>query len=222
MNLEQNHEIEQTPEMENLPDYQALIVLGGGYSEETDPKSGLKRLILNQDTRVRATASGILVEALNIPEVIYTGGKIAGPNNPSVAAAMYEYAKRLYPDLEDRKVVLEGESWDTSTNAEYVSEILAQENITGSTILLSSGYHLPRADNFFLQRGIDATPMAAEEIVATRSPHHKKYIEKKLASLGNLKAEVMETILRSMLIFDPTGKIPRDMTKKRLENNEVK
>lgn len=212
-----SHEQINNPEDENRPHYSVIIVLGTGLIKEVDPTTGEERVVLDQDGKVRSMASGLLAQELDVPEVIYTGGKTLGPDYPSEAEKMYEYAKRLYPDLGKRTVVLEEKAWDTSTNAEFVADIMNEEQTTGSAILLTSESHLERADYHFLRHGIDATPMSAEAVTARRSPHHEKYIREKLKSKGNIEANVMETVLRGMLVFDPEGEIPKKMAEKRLE-----
>lgn len=200
---------EYNPEEEKQPQYKAVIVLGAGFVEHVDKRTGESRKILSEESRLRATASGILVDKLDIPTIIYSGGMTGGLDNPSEARAMYEYALKIFPELEHKKIILEEESYDTSTNAEFVSREARVNNIDGPVILLSSASHLERADYFFLQHGVDATPVAAESVVAERSEHHREYIRKKLESLGNLKSEAIESILKILLVFDPKGIIPQ-------------
>ncbi|MFA5158276.1 MAG: hypothetical protein WC451_03790 [Patescibacteria group bacterium] len=62
------------------------VVLGSGFvlDKEGHP------IKLNLDAKVRTLAAGMIAQERMVSELIFTGGKIAGPEYPAISEAMVE------------------------------------------------------------------------------------------------------------------------------------
>ncbi|MGB9822848.1 MAG: YdcF family protein [Thermodesulfovibrio sp.] len=135
----------------------AIVILGGGaYSVGS----------LNEDTLNRLFAGYVVYKKTKLP-VIVSGGAIE--RKISEAAAMAQMLKEL--GVESGKIIEESKSKDTSQNAFYVSEICRQKNFK-KLILVTSAYHMKRAEKLFKKTGLNVLPYPAD---FKKSNHYNIY-----------------------------------------------
>ncbi len=126
-----------------------IVLLGGGLVEGVPDFSG---------TGTPAPdAMGRVVDAVRIHQrqprpIIFSGGAVAGgePEAPVV--------RRLLMDLgvPAPDIILESESRDTAENAANVRRLMDARGFRRA-VLVTSGYHLPRALHLFRRAGVDCT-----------------------------------------------------------------
>lgn len=201
-------EIEETKEIPSQ--YEVGVLLGEQFKDLGTANA------LTVDAKIRTLAAGMLAENGKIGELVISGGRIAGLDKPSIAAGMKEYLLKKFPTLSGFPITLEEDSIDTSENAEYVAEILAQKEARNA-VLITSFSHMRRAEKLFREYGIDVYDMAAEYELAGRSHHHKKFIEKYLGSGYEIKKELVEAMIRSLMVVDRSHALIRSIARKRYE-----
>lgn len=87
-----------------------------------------------------------------INRLIFTGGS-GSIEFPEKREALYvrKYLKSIH--FPDTALIIESESRNTFQNAVYTKKILDSLNINGSFLLVTSGYHMPRALAIFRKAG---------------------------------------------------------------------
>lgn len=195
-------------ELNEIPNnYDAAIVHGGGWREGFDPKNTTGQIPhLSLEAKMRVQACGVLAENGKIQEAIFSGGQTLGENYSSEAEAMEKYFRATFPDLKDFPIFLEKESYDTSENAKFTKDIMDRHEIN-TVFMITSGFHLKRAQKLFQEFGINTYPLGAEELVKQRSNHHDVFADKYLGSTRHLKKEVVDHILRLAMIVDRKQKL---------------
>lgn len=163
--------------LEKIPQVDAVVVLGSDLKREPDRESRL-----NLHGKMRTVAAYELYRLGKVKNIIVTGGVIEG-HDRSMAAAEEEYLVNILgvdPSVVEKEI---GEvSKNTIENFENIIEIIKDKNI-GSAIIVSNGYHIPRAETLFKgiakKHGISLKILSipAEEILLERSPHYKKLVE---------------------------------------------
>jgi len=193
--------------IDEFPEGPVLVVLGSGWRAEQE-------LGLNIDSKARVLAAGELFQEGGIAGIVFTGGKLAGENRNSLAYDLWSYCHRKFPDIEGKSILLEKESKDTSEDAEFVKEkILDRER---PVILLTSEFHLSRAQKLFEKFNVDVTAgVAAERILKGKSPHYQAFFNKHEKSLKMKSERIKEAILRGLIYIDPKGSIPRRLAHRR-------
>lgn len=212
--------------LEDLPRHRALVVLGSEFRSDIPKKSGheLRPNALGLEAKIRALAAGEMLQNETVEKVIFSGGQTAGAAYPSQAAAMWEYLKKRYPHVQEDHIILEEGSIDTVENAKKIADLLDQYGLDNVILLLTSEWHLKRAQKIFENQGIETEPLSAEELLASRGQKgsarepYKEFL-RSYRSSSRVKIEKMkEAILRALLIVDPEGKIPRRITQNRGKN----
>ncbi|MBU2564600.1 YdcF family protein [Patescibacteria group bacterium] len=206
---------EQETFKEILPEkFEALVVLGKNW-REYPPKKANKDwpLRLSIESKMSALAAGEMFKAGLTDKIIFSTGKTAGKYWPSEAEIMSDYLKKNY-SIPDDAIILEKESIDTVENAEMVAEIIEKHNIK-NIALMTSHYHLKRSVGLFNDYGMEVHSFPSEEMIKKRSSHYEKFVENYLKSGRVKKEKIKEAVLRSLLVIDSKGKIPRIITKRR-------
>jgi DUF218 domain len=116
------------------------------------------------ETMINAFAGGELLRRDVVDKVIFTGGKTKGQSYPSEAEEMYDFIldNSRYKEFEGR-ISLEEKSIDTAGNVKGVREVL--EPGKDDLLLVSYGYHLPRANRTFAAYGVDSISSPSEKIL---------------------------------------------------------
>jgi uncharacterized SAM-binding protein YcdF (DUF218 family) len=138
----------------NLPEADAIVVLGGGHYGWLDrPGIGLEQL---ENSRVAAGARAW--QARRAPRVILSGGG-ARVEDSEARTMAYAIGKLGVPAS---AMVLEERSRDTRDNARYTAALLGSGG-TRRVLLVTSSLHMPRASLLFRQAGLDVVPVPVPE-----------------------------------------------------------
>lgn len=152
------HRLESAVEPANLPaDPAGIIVLGGGISANAQTDLADYHLGESGDRILRALELKRLYPAARL---IYSGGlaSIAEIGTPSAYAAQ-ALVRALYG--EDLGMELEARSRNTWQNAEYVAAMAGPDR-DRKFLLVTSGYHMPRALGAFRQAGLQVAPVPTD------------------------------------------------------------
>lgn len=130
-------------------DATAIVVLGGGYVEDS-PEYG-NRTILSPETLQRALYGAEIAKVSHLP-IVWTSGN---PQHPDSQESDAETTRRLWIELgvDPGRIRVESRSKDTSENARFTVPIVG----SGPVILVTSAWHMPRAMLAFAHAGIRAT-----------------------------------------------------------------
>lgn len=214
-----SRKIERDTAKEGIPQhFDALVVLGKNWKEPPpfpqENRDDFKPR-LSMESKMSALGAGEMLKQGLIDRIIFSGGKTAGEDYPSEAAAMAAYLREKYPDIPDEMIGLEEESIDTIDNAERIARVLEAHPELQKLALMTVGFHVARSERIFKDRGIDAYPFPAEEVLKQRSPHYERFLNTYEKSGRVTKEKIKELILQSLLYIDPKGGLPRTFTKKR-------
>jgi uncharacterized SAM-binding protein YcdF (DUF218 family) len=138
----------------NIPEGDAIILLGGGVRENVRDLSGVG--FPGGDMLGRMVTAVRLHNQLNIPIIISFGEVFEDRNAgaPIVRRFLIELG------VDGSQIILEEKSRDTYENAKYSKEICEKMGYT-SPILLTSGYHLKRSNWIFNHIGLAVAPFPA-------------------------------------------------------------
>lgn len=134
-----------------LPKSDVIVVLGGGIA----PKGTLRPVTEpSQVTKERVLCGADLFLRGLAPTLIMSGGdaSVVG-SGPLEAEAMKQFAVRL--GVPDHAIVIETRSRTTYENAVEVRRLIQPSS---SVLLVTSAYHMARAQYHFSQQGIRSTP----------------------------------------------------------------
>jgi len=125
---------------------------------------------------------------------------------------MRDYLFKRFPDIPDPAVQLEEQSLDTSGNAEHVARLLTQWRMQ-KVALVTVSFHVPRSKRLFAEFGVKfAHSFSAEEEFAKYAPQYQTFLKNYRRS-PRVAIEIMkEWCLRSLLIVNPGGTIPKILT----------
>jgi uncharacterized SAM-binding protein YcdF (DUF218 family) len=147
----------QNPPMsvEVTPEAEAIVVLGGG----TWPMQYAQAYPNLGAASDREWHGARLYKAGKAPLLILTGG-----HDPRFSAnSSAESMRRFMSDLgvTDSAMVLEEESRNTTQNAKFTAEILAERGIN-RILLVTSALHMPRSVALFEGQGLEVIPAATD------------------------------------------------------------
>lgn len=135
---------------EELRTATALVALGGGIVAVHPGGPSL-----TAEAESRLVHAALLARELELPLVVSGGRVLRGPETPSEAQVAASLARRL--GLGPERIIREEESRTTAENAALTRERLGPATI----ILVTSGYHMPRAIDSFERAGMRALPAPA-------------------------------------------------------------
>jgi uncharacterized SAM-binding protein YcdF (DUF218 family) len=124
----------------NDPTGDVLIVLGG---------SGLEDGVLGDSSYWRAVYAVRVYRQAPYSKVVVSGG---GPMHPALAMRDFLVSQGIPAD----RIMVEGAAISTHENALYVKNLLA--NTQGRLVLLTSDYHMFRAQRAFAKAGLSTLP----------------------------------------------------------------
>jgi len=120
-----------------------IVILGGGVYNSGS---------LKEDTVNRLLEGYMLYKKIKTP-IILSGGNIEGKTGE--ANIMARILKEL--GVNEKFIIEENTSRDTSENAKYVAKICKKKDFR-KIILVTSGYHMKRAVIFFKDKGFEVVP----------------------------------------------------------------
>ena len=148
--------------IETLPAADAIVLLGGGIK----PLRGDMVYPDLNDSADRIWHAARLYHAGKAPLIISSAGNVwGGPRRPSKAQAMRMLLEAL--GVPDHAIVIEARSRNTRENAVFTEKIASDRGI-GRVLLVTSYWHLRRAEAAFRRVGVDVIPVAID-YVARRS-----------------------------------------------------
>ncbi|HWC57929.1 MAG TPA: YdcF family protein [Candidatus Paceibacterota bacterium] len=185
-----------------------LVVLGKGIK-----KRGFFTE-LTPESRISATAAGLLFENEEFSSIIFTGGKTLGNQYASEAECMEDYLLENFTSILPSRVFVEPESIDTLGN---INEMLHQGFIRfhKPVDVLSTAQHIWRAKRMFRSiAGIDAKMIASQKVIQKYgSPEDNMILDEYEESSGFVYAAIKEFILNGIVLVDPKGKLLRHVTR---------
>jgi len=102
-----------------------------------------------------------LYHAGKVKKILFTGGNprlFDDPNRDN--SPIFDFYVMCGVDPKD--ILIESSSRNTRENAFYVKELLDKEGVSGKAILITSGFHMRRAEGCFRKVGIDVTGFSTD------------------------------------------------------------
>ncbi|WP_019508117.1 YdcF family protein [Pleurocapsa sp. PCC 7319] len=148
---------------ENMPQAEAIVVLGGA-TRNNEPPRVIPDMSDRGDRLLYATK---LYKDGVAPLIILTGGRIQWYGGESSEAQSMATVMELMGVPRD-VMVLESRSLNTYENALFTKEILEKRNIK-QILLVTSAAHMPRSLAIFKKQGINAIPAPADFMISERN-----------------------------------------------------
>ena len=136
-----------------------IVVLGGGMRSSRNAAGGDFELNRSGDRMVEAVRL-----ALRYPEarILITGG--AGTLTPEREPEAVTGQKMLKAfGIADARILLEPRARNTQENAQFSKALVEAQGLeTGTWLLVTSGFHMPRSVGLFRRAGFDVVPWPAD------------------------------------------------------------
>jgi uncharacterized SAM-binding protein YcdF (DUF218 family) len=132
-----------------------IIVLGGSY--DTESHSYLSTIVLGEDTEPLAVMVD-LARRYPKAKIIFSGGGDGPGDTLSEAAVVKGYFISL--GIAADRILTEGQSQTTAENARFTADLL-HPTPRSRWLLVTSGYHMPRAVGAFRRVGFDVVAFPA-------------------------------------------------------------
>lgn len=205
-----------SPDIHQIGGVDILVVLGKNIGVERSRQQirrNPRHLSMESKFNVRA-AGQIAAAGLVHDGIIFSSGHTAGKDVASEAFAMFGYYLDRFPK-NTVPVVLEEGSFETSTNAKEVKNMLERPGREDATVgLITVGYHLDRAKKFFENYGVELAYWgASEDWVRQESQRHARLVSQAYTSDRVRMEEVQEQRRRIVQKFDRKGRIPQLLTR---------
>jgi uncharacterized SAM-binding protein YcdF (DUF218 family) len=132
-----------------------IIVLGGSYDTVSHPY--LSTIVLQEDTEPLAV---MVLLARRYPEakIVFSGGTEGSGRAPSEASVVKGYFVSF--GIEPDRILTEGQSQTTEENARYTANLM-HPSPSSRWMLVTSGYHMPRAMGAFRKAGFNVSAFPA-------------------------------------------------------------
>lgn len=176
-----------------------IIVLGGATLGQVSQSRQVAELNAAGDRMIEALA---LARTYPSAMLMFSGGigNLAGDGETEA-----ETARRFFlaQGLEPERLILEGESRNTSENAERIAGLLADPG--GAVMLVTSAFHMPRSVALFRVQSVDVVPWPTDY----RSTGHESFgleLTDPLANLTTFTVAAREWI--GLAAYAATGRIP--------------
>jgi uncharacterized SAM-binding protein YcdF (DUF218 family) len=141
------------PPLENLPNVDVIVVLGGG----TNPVDAPRSIVEVNGAADRLIYASWLYHQGVAPNLLVTGGYISWMDERSTTPAEEMNALLNMLGVPETAIWMEGKSQNTYENARYSKEILEEKEIT-QIVLVTSAWHMPRAVPLFENQGLEVIP----------------------------------------------------------------
>lgn len=128
-----------------------IIVLGGSY--DTVSHAYVSTIVLQEDSEPMAVMIDL---ARRYPEakIVISGGTDGGSPGPSEASIIEEYFVSF--GIQPERIITEGQSQTTEENARYTARLI-HPTASSRWMLVTSGYHMPRAIGAFRKAGFEVS-----------------------------------------------------------------
>jgi uncharacterized SAM-binding protein YcdF (DUF218 family) len=152
---------------EELPQAEAIVVLGGG----TDPIEYPRRTVEINSAGDRMFYAAQLYKEGKAPDILLSGGTITfqGVKESTPAEDMERVMEML--GIPKPAIWLESKSRNTYENAVFCQKILKEKGVR-RIILVTSAMHMPRALGLFRHQGLDVIPAPADFTITQAGWEH--------------------------------------------------
>ena len=141
-------------------DHNTIVVLGAGLSKGADGTVGLNILSYSRLVEAVAQLRTCEQEKGRRCRLLLSGGDPSGYGISEAAAMKGELTRMgIPPELID----VESESRNTFQNARFSAGLLSRANVE-TVVLLTSGFHMHRAQTYFRRFGIQTVAVPADQI----------------------------------------------------------
>jgi uncharacterized SAM-binding protein YcdF (DUF218 family) len=138
-------------------DYDLAVVLGGTTDVEREPND---RLFFHRGAD-RVTHALNLYHAGKVKKIIFTGGNPRLFENPTRDnSPIFDFYVMCGVAPED--IIIENSSRNTRENAFYVKDLVKSNATEGKVILITSAFHMRRAEGSFEKAGITVTGFSTD------------------------------------------------------------
>ena len=154
---------ERNPTYDEIAEtYDVVVVLGGFTS--FDDENGLEGFHASTDRFLHGLK---LYKTGKAKKIMLVGGSgsIANPDEKE-GVIMAGFLADIGVPMED--IIIEKESKNTRENAVNAAKILNNDFVGGKFLLVTSGYHMPRAKRCFQKVGIAVTPFSVDHYAGKR------------------------------------------------------
>ncbi len=138
-------------------DYDLAVVLGGTTDVDREPKD---RLFFFKGAD-RVTHALNLYHAGKVRKILFTGGNARLFEDPDRDnSPIYNFYVMCGVAPED--IIIESASRNTRENAAFVKQLVEKNRHSGKVLLVTSGFHMRRAEGVFKKVGIDVTGFSTD------------------------------------------------------------
>lgn len=138
-----------------------IVVLGGGATADTPNVHGKGHLMGSAANRLLTAAQ--LYYSIGAP-IIISGGQVFANTGKEAEIARHIL---LGIGIPDEKIIVEGQSLNTTDNAKFTKQILAERAFT-SPILVTSAFHMERSVGQFTKYNMTVLPYPTDYQTNTR------------------------------------------------------
>lgn len=138
-------------------DYDLAVVLGGTTDVDREPND---RLFFHKGAD-RVTHALNLYHSGKVKKILFTGGNarlFEDPNRDN--SPIFDFYVMCGVPPED--IIIESSSRNTHENAHFVKNLVAINTNTGRVILITSAFHMRRAEGCFMKAGINVTGFSTD------------------------------------------------------------
>jgi len=138
-------------------DYEVAVVLGGTTDVDREPND---RLFFHKGAD-RVTHALNLYHTGKVKKILFTGGNARLFENPDRDnSPIYDFYVMCGVSPED--ILIESSSRNTRENAFFVKDMVSKNAKSGKVILITSAFHMRRAEGCFRKVGIDVTGFSTD------------------------------------------------------------
>lgn len=173
---------------EEIPQADAIIVLGGG----TEPAITPREFVEVNSAGDRVIAAAHLYRDGKAPILILSGGNIGWMSSNSSTPAEQMAELLTFMDVPSSALILDNTSQNTYENAVNVKEII-EENGFSTVLLVTSAMHMPRSVMLFEQQGISVIPVPVDYSVVENTIAEQSLLDKLYGFMPNVGNLAMTT-----------------------------
>jgi len=153
---------ERNQQFDKIEQHDIAIVLGGFTTYDTE--SGLEQFHMSVDRFLHAIQ---LYKADKVKKIMLVGGSgsIANPDEKE-GLILEDFLIKF--GIPSKDIIVESTSKNTRENAVNTAKIIKKDYSNSSCILMTSGYHMPRAKRCFDKVGLKVTPLSVDHYAGER------------------------------------------------------
>lgn len=149
-------------EVEDCPTSDAIVVLSGMLHDTRSARGGVEW----NESVDRFEQGVLLAKAHKAPLLIFTGGKLPWANRKDTEGDELRRAA-IEHGVPPESIVVTGEVTNTADEARAVHELAATRKL-GKIILVTTAWHMPRAEFLFRTTGVPVIPFPTDYVTRFR------------------------------------------------------